>query len=305
MNFMKFCSSLTVSLLILPFFAFSQGDSFDKRNIIAEGETLKTISEQFVFTEGPAANQAGEVFFTDQPSNKIWKFDNAGNLSVFMDDAGRSNGLFFDKNDNLISCADEKNELWEISPKGEVKVLLKDFEGKLFNGPNDVWVNPITGIIYFTDPYYKRDYWSHTAPELESEAIYSFKKNDKQATLQNNSLVKPNGIVGTPDGKFLYVADIGDGKTYRFEIAQDGALVNKTLFANMGSDGMTLDQDGNLYITGNGVTVFDKEGEKIAFFPIAGAWVGNICFSGPDRKTLFITASKGVYTLRMNTVGAY
>ena len=117
------------------------------------------ISDQFSFTEGPAADKEGNIFFTDQPNNKIWKYDINGKLSLFMDNTRRSNGLFFDKNGNIISCADEQNQLVSIdTDKKKITVLASNFEGENFNGPNDVWVNSTNGNIYFTDPYYERNY---------------------------------------------------------------------------------------------------------------------------------------------------
>jgi gluconolactonase len=114
---------------------------------------------------------------------------------------------------------------------------------------------------------------------------------------------QPNGIIGTPDGKTLYVSDIGAGKTYSYTIQSDGALTNKTLFCSLGSDGMTIDNQGNVYLTGHGVTVFDSSGHQIEHIEVPESWTGNICFSGKDRHTLFITASKGIYGLQMTVKG--
>jgi gluconolactonase len=112
----------------------------------------------------------------------------------------------------------------------------------------------------------------------------------------------PNGIIGSPDGKLLYVADIGASKTYRYDIQPDGSLTNKKLFCDMGSDGMTIDSEGNVYLSGMGVTVFDPAGKQIEKIPING-WVGNVCFGGADRRTLFIAASKNLYSIRMRVKG--
>ena len=112
-------------------------------------------------------------------------------------------------------------------------------------------------------------------------------------------LKQPNGIVGTPDGKMLYVADIGAGKTYSYTMTPGGTLENKTLFCGLGSDGMTIDTEGNLYLTGKGVTIFDKTGKKLMNIPIPEAWTGNVKFGGKDRDLLFITASKKVYGVKM------
>ncbi|MEO6329848.1 MAG: SMP-30/gluconolactonase/LRE family protein [Ginsengibacter sp.] len=110
--------------------------------VIADGAIPKLIAKQFSFTEGPASDKKGNVFFTDQPNNKIWKYGKDGKLSVFLDSAGRSNGLYFDKRGNLITCADGYNQLWSINKAGKVTVLLKDFQGLHFNGPNDLWIHP-------------------------------------------------------------------------------------------------------------------------------------------------------------------
>jgi len=133
--------------------------------------------------------------------------------------------------------------------------------------------------------------------------VYLLEKNKKPIIVADD-LVQPNGIIGTADGKYLYVADIGDSKTYRYRIAADGKLVEKHLFTNMGSDGMTIDDQGNVYLTGNGVTVFNKEGKQIEQIPVPEEWTGNICFGGKDNRSLFITASKSIYTLKMKVKGA-
>jgi len=274
----------------------------DAIKVVKQGATLQQVAKQFSFTEGPAANKNGDVYFTDQPNNKIWKYSSDGKLSLFMDHAGRSNGLFFDRKGNLIACADEKNELWSITPNGKVTVLLNDFQGHLFNGPNDVWVD-YKGGIYFTDPYYQRDYWDRDKPDLDGQKVYYLPKGKKVAVMLDDRYIRPNGIVGTPDGKYLYVSDIGDDKTFKYQVNADGTLSNRTLFVNQGSDGMTLDEKGNVYLTGKGVTVYTNAGEKIGNIPVPSAWSGNVCFAGKDRKTLFITASEAIYTLQMNVKG--
>ncbi len=270
--------------------------------IFAAGTTPVLLSKQFSFTEGPATDKQGNVYFTDQPNNTIWKYDTDGKLSVFIDKAGRSNGMYFDRKGNLVTAADEQNQLWSITPKGEVTVLVKDYEGRPFNGPNDLWIHPNENI-YFTDPYYKRDYWTRTQPALEKQDVYLLRKGASKAEVAATSLVKPNGIIGTADGKYLYVADIGDNKTYRYTIGADGALNDRMLFVQQGSDGMTLDNRGNLYLTGKGVTVYNSAGQQIEQIPIDAGWTANVTFGGKKRNQLFITASKGVYLLEMNVKG--
>jgi gluconolactonase len=262
----------------------------------------KLISKQFSFTEGPSVDKKGNVFFTDQPNNKIWEYSADGKLSVFMDNAGRSNGTYFDNKGNLITCADEHDQLWSISPNKKVKVLVHDLDGRLLNGPNDVWVTP-DGGLYITDPYYQRDYWTRKKPELEGQNVYYLAKGSNKLISVVTDMQQPNGIVGTPDGKNLYIADIKANKTFKYTINPDGSLTNKQLFTAQGSDGMTLDSEGNVYLTGNGVTIYNPAGVKIAHIHIDEPWTANLCFGGKNKDDLFITASKAIYILHMKVSG--
>lgn len=271
-------------------------------NLIAKEAVPTKLSNQYSFTEGPAVDKKGNVFFTDQPNNKIFKWSTNGKISVYMENAGRSNGLYFDTEGNLLACADAENQLWKIDKNKKTTILVNSFEGKRLNGPNDLWVDT-KGGIYFTDPYYQRDYWTHTTKEMEQESVYYLSPDKSKITNVANDLIKPNGIVGTSDGKMLYVADIGANKTYSYKINNDGSLGEKNLFTSLGSDGMTIDALGNVYLTGNGITVFNKKGEKIAHFDVKEPWTSNVCFGGKNFKTLFITASKAVYTLKLNVKG--
>jgi gluconolactonase len=272
-------------------------------SLIAQGAVLKRVSNQFSFTEGPSADKKGNIFFTDQPNDKIWKYDTDGNLSIFLEKTGRSNGTYFDHKGNLLTCADEKNELWSIDPGGKITVLLKDFQGHRFNGPNDLWEDR-KGGIYFTDPYYQRPYWDRKAPAINGEKVYYLPKGKKEALVVAEDLLKPNGIAGTPDGKYLFVADIKGNKTYKYTINGDGRLSNKQLFTEQGSDGMTLDNKGNLYLTGiPGVMIYNKNGEKIKTIEVPSKWTANVCFGGKKKNILFITATESVYTIEMNVRG--
>lgn len=270
-------------------------------NIIAPGATLKKLAGDFVFTEGPASDAQGNVFFTDQPNDRILKWSVAGELSTFKQPCGRANGLAFDSKGNLWACADEKNELWRIAPDGKATVVLTNFAGQLFNGPNDLWFRP-DGGLYFTDPYYKRPYWKRGAKEM-GEHVY-FLPADRNKTIRViDDLKQPNGIIGTPEGKTLYVADIGASKTFKYRIASDGSLSEKALFCELGSDGMTIDSEGNVYLTGKGVAVFDPTGKKICQIDVPEGWTANVCFGGVDRMTLFVTASKSLYAIAMRVRG--
>jgi gluconolactonase len=293
---------LATTIAFVLFASLERGATAE--SLIASGAKLEKLGEGYSFTEGPAVDRDGNVFFTDQPNDRIVKWD-AGTkeFSDWLKPAGRANGTYFDKNGNLLACADEKNELWSISPEKKITVLLTNFGGKLLNGPNDLWIRP-DGGIYFTDPLYRRNYWKRDpAMQQDGQHVYYMMPDRKDVRRVVTDLRQPNGIIGTPDGKTLYVADIGARKTYSYEIQSDGSLTNKQLFCNLGSDGMTIDNEGNVYLTGRGVTVFDKTGKQIEQIAVPEGWTANVTFGGKDRDLLFITASKSVYGVKMRVKG--
>ncbi|TCC91625.1 SMP-30/gluconolactonase/LRE family protein [Pedobacter frigiditerrae] len=268
-------------------------------------DSLKLVSSQFKFTEGPAVDKKGNIFFTDQPNNTIWKYDVEGKLSLFTAKAGRANGLFFDKKGNLIACADEQFELWSFDKNAVATVIYKNPISADLNGPNDLWIDK-KGGIYFTDPYYQRDYWIRKAPAIVGEKVYYLPNKITEGSnvmVVEDSLQRPNGIVGSPDGKTLYVTDAKANKTYRYDIKSNGRLTNRKLFVSQGSDGMTLDNQGNLYLTRKGVTIYNSKGEQIGHINVPENHTANLCFGGKNRDILFITASKSVYTIKMKVKG--
>lgn len=275
---------------------------------IAPGAELTRAATGFSFTEGPTADLQGNVFFTDQPNDRIHLWNaQTGEVSVFLEPSGRSNGLFFTAHPSptLYACADANGELWSIDPETrEVTIRVSDFDGKLLNGPNDLWVHP-DGSLYFTDPFYKRPYWENREqPDQTGQHVYRLAPEDSQAVPVDTDLVQPNGIIGSPDGQRLFVADIGDNKTWVYAIAADGSLTDRELFCELGSDGMTLDSEGNLYLTGKGVTVFSAQGERLGNIPVPENWTANVTFGGAGGRTLFITAMGSIYTLEMAVAGA-
>lgn len=289
---------------------------------------LDTIQKGFSFTEGPAVDKRGNVFFTDQPNDRIHRWDaSTGKITLFLQGTGRSNGMAFDKRGNLITCADMRGELWRIDRYGNHKVLVNNFKGKLLNGPNDVWINPVTGGMYITDPMFPRDYWDNSDPRKQG---WPPTHSEQAATGKggyvyylapgSNQLVRvtteamgwdsdgwPNGVVGTPDGKKLYVNKwAGDnlGGTWVFDIKPNGTLVNMRKFIDMGGDGMSMDEKGNIYISNSlGVTAFDPNGKRIFNVPTGGGATNNV-FAGENNKLLFITgAVDRVTSLKMNVKG--
>ena len=215
--------------------------------VTATGATLQKLAGGFAFTEGPSCDAHGNVFFTDQPNDRIMEWSVDGKLSTFMQPCGRSNGTCFDSQGNLVACADENRQLWSIDPQKKVTVLIKDYQGQLLNGPNDVWIRP-DGGLYITDPYYRRDYWKDAEKHIEKECVYYLPPEGKAGGAVSltpgvaiavpaprnllrvvDDMKRPNGIIGTPDGKILYVSDIDGGQTWSYEIHADGTLGNKKL----------------------------------------------------------------------------
>lgn len=290
---------ITVPLVLFGF-GLIQNNGLDE--IIEPGAKAEKLADGFLFTEGPSSDAKGNVYFTDQPNDRIMIWSLSDQLSVFMQPSGRSNGLAFDKEGNLWACADERNELWCIASDKKVTVIPSEYLGKPLNGPNDLWITN-DGGIYFTDPYYKRPWWDHDTMPQSCQAVYYLKPDHKTLIRVIDDLEQPNGIVGTPDGKYIYIADIKDNKTWLYSINKDGSLGNKKLFCEMGSDGMTLDTGGNLYLTGSGVTIFNRDGDFVGKIEVPEGWTANVCFGGEDMKNLFITASKGLYRIRTKIKG--
>lgn len=295
---MRLHRCLTIPAAMLAVAATTTALYADEADIVAPGAKLQRLAGGFKFTEGPAADKNGNVYFSDIPNNRIHKWDVAKRkLSTFREKSGAANGLFFDKKGNLLACEGGNRRMTSISPKGKVTVLTAKYKGKRYNSPNDLWIAP-NGGVYFTDPRYG----SMQGREIDGFYVYYISSDRKTVTRVTSDLKKPNGLIGTKDGKTLYIADPGAGVTYRYKINTDGTLSGKKLFCKSGSDGMTLDEKGNVYITRGTVLVFNPQGKRIASIRLPET-PANVTFGGKDRKTLFITAQTGFYSLRMNVKG--
>jgi gluconolactonase len=294
----------TIYLLAATSFLFTT--TMFSQSTIAPDAKVQKLAGDFKFTEGPTCDKDGNLFFVDQPNDRIMEWSLDGKLSTFMQPSGYANGMMFDAKGNLIACADEHNQLWSIAPDKTVTVLITNYEGKYLNGPNDVWVAP-NGAMYLTDPFYKRTWWDHTNMLQDGQCVYRLSPDRKELTRAADGFTKPNGITGTPDGKTLFIADINAKKTWRYDILPDGSLTNKMLLCEFGSDGMTIDEEGNLYLCApgkySGVTIVDKSGKQAGQIDVP-EHPANVCFGGKDRQTLFITARTGLYSIRMNVKGA-
>ena len=257
------------------------------------------IPGSYQFTEGPEADADGDVYFSDIEAGKIYKWAPAGTVTVFVSGLNEPNGLMFDRAGNLIACEGGNGRLIAIDPQGRITVLADQYNGVRFNEPNDLWVDPLGGI-YFTDPAYR-------SPVVQpGQDVYYLPPDRSRVLRVIDDLIQPNGIVGTPDGKRLYVADYAARQTFAYDIAGDGALSNKRLFIASGSDGMDLDPAGNIYLTTNfQIRIYDSSGSHLLDIPLKEDPT-NLAFAGADGRTLFITARTAVYTIAMpvKTAGA-
>jgi gluconolactonase len=261
---------------------------------------LEKLASGFKFTEGPAVDAKGNIYFTDIPNNMIliWTIDNI--LDTFCLNSGYANGLYFDKDQNLLVCEGGNGQISSWSPDGDYTQIATNYNGIRFNQPNDLWPDR-KGGVYFTDPKYGND--DNDIPQNGMHVYYI--KPDKTSVIRVcDDLEKPNGVLGTPDGKILYVTDAQAGKTYKYKIREDGSLSNKTLFVEFGCDGMTIDKAGNMYLTTNGkqVDIFSPSGELIETIEVPEN-PSNLCFGGIDRNQLFITARTSIYRIELNTEG--
>ncbi|MEM6821065.1 MAG: SMP-30/gluconolactonase/LRE family protein [Verrucomicrobiota bacterium] len=285
------------SILLSIIFAFIVGCG-EPSSLIKPGAEIQTIGTGYRFTEGPAWGPDQKLYFSDIPNNQIWVWNPGTPPKIFLEPSGRSNGLYFDGQGQLLACQGGARNVSRIKEGSKLEILAKLFKDKRFNSPNDLWVHP-NGDIYFTDPRYgKRD-----SMEMQTEGVYLLKPNGLILRVVDD-MVRPNGIIGSPDGATLYITDPGAKKTWRFSTAQDGSLNDKELFVERGSDGMTLDKKGNLYITQGVVAIYQPNGqlrEEIQF----PQKPSNITFGGPHNETIFVTARTGVYSLKMRVRGAH
>lgn len=262
---------------------------------------VEELSGAFDFTEGPAVDAEGNVYFTNIPQHMILIWTTENQLDTFRVNSGRANGLYFDKDENLLICEGEKGQITSISTDGNYTAIATEYNGKRFNQPNDLWADR-KGGVYFTDPKYGDD--EGPLPQ-DGMHVYYITPNYESVIRVIDDLEKPNGLIGTPDGKTLYVTDSQGGKTYKYTIHEDGSLTNKTLFVEVGCDGMTLDKDGNVYLTTNGkqaVDIFSSDGALLESIEIPQQ-PSNLCFGGKERNELFITARKSIYRVELNAQG--
>ena len=282
---------LLAIILVSAFYARSQ-----ENQLFSPDSKVTKVATGYAFTEGPSVAPDGRVFFTDQPNDKIFIWNEKGNtITTFLNSSERANGTYFNKKGELVSCADLHNRLVIFDKKGKMKIIAENYNGQPLNAPNDLWIAP-NGGIYFSDPYYAREYWEPGRKEVQDKRGVYYLNPEGNVIRVIDDYKQPNGLIGTPDGKTLYVSDINDRKIWKYDIQPDGTLLNKTLFAPEGSDGMTIDNQGNVYLTNRFVSVFDKTGKSIAKIEVPEQ-PANICFGGKKTEyPFYYSKNLGVHT---------
>ncbi len=273
--------------------AFAQADG---DGVVAEGAAPALVQDGFMFTEGPACDAEGNVLFTDVRASRIYHWSAGGEITLAREDTGGANGLFFDPHGNLVACEGGNGRVVSIDPQGEVTVVADEYEGLRFNRPNDVWVAP-DGGVYFSDPLYGRGELTQ-----DGEHVYYVPPARDRVVRVIDDMVRPNGLIGTADGRTLFVTDHGGGKTWRYAVNDNGSLGDRALLAEGGGDGMTIDAEGNVYLAADGVLVFGPEGDLIETIQVSERPT-NMTFAGTDRRTLFITARGSVFSISTRVSG--
>ncbi len=285
-----------LATLLFPLFPAHAQDS----GLIAGGADIVEVRGGFGFLEGPVTDRSGDLYFTDINNNRIWRYTAGGEFEVAIEPSNNANGLTLDLDGSLLICEQNAQRITRREADGSLSVVADSYEGAPFNSPNDLWVHP-DGSIYFTDPRYR---FPEGPPSQPGEYVYRISPDRQSVEALVTDIPKPNGIVGTEDGGTLYLASTETRKIYRFDIATDGGLENRTEFADQGSDGMTLDEYGNVYLTwGGGVSIRNPDGDEIEFIETPQN-PANVGFGGADGRTLYMTARTSLYSLRMNVTAS-
>ncbi len=310
---MKLTVPILVTLLTLTLSssAFAQElkaeDSHAFRDLFPSNATIETLGSDFKFTEGPAwvGGKKGYLIFSDIPADKIYKWNKNSGFSVFREPSHQSNGNNLDLQGRIVTAEHWGRKVSLQKRDGKVITLVDSYQGKKFNSPNDVVVKS-DGTLWFTDP----DYGLRDRPrELEKNNVFRYDPLTEELSVVVDDFVKPNGLCFSPDESVLYIADSGDPKHIRvFDVHVDGTLSGGNVFAALdkgGPDGMRCDAEGRLWTSsGDGAQVFSPNGKLLArvLLPKGGA---NLCFGGPEGRTLFITARNAVYAVETKTQDAH
>ncbi len=298
-------SAGTLLFAILVAGAIKADDKSSMQGIKNAGVPLEQVASGFQFTEGPVWHQSGFLLFSDIPADTIYKWTPNQKTEVFRRPSGNANGNTLDAEGHLISAEHKHRRVSRTEKDGKIVTLAERYEGNRLNSPNDVVVKS-DGSVYFTDPPYgiKKE-----QEELGFYGVYRLAP-DGTLTLLVKDFVRPNGLAFSPDEKKLYVSDSEKGHIRVFDVSADGSLANGRIFAEQKDsskagvpDGMKVDVRGNVYSTGaGGVWVFSPEGNLQVLIEVPETPT-NLAWGDGDGKTLYITANKSVYRIRLNVAG--
>ncbi|MCC7461977.1 MAG: SMP-30/gluconolactonase/LRE family protein [Gammaproteobacteria bacterium] len=283
--------------LALALMMLSMGCATHERQAVEPAGELTVIPGTYQFTEGPAVDADGNVYFTDIPASRIHFWNaSSGSVRLHRADARQANGLMFDTRGHLVVCEMEGRRVVSDDLAGNLAVLADSHQGSPLHMPNDLWIDRRNGV-YFSD-FLGPD---KTVPG--GLQVHYIEPRSSRVIQVTADLIAPNGVIGTADGKWLYVTDPGAGATYKYRIAADGTLRDRVLFARQATDGMAIDEYGNLYMSGERIVVYSAQGRQITQIALPQR-SSNLKFAGADRRTLFITAGTAVYTVPMKVRGA-
>ncbi len=277
--------------------------------IISTEAELTRLAGEFKFIEGPIWEPSkNRLIFSDIPANKMYEWSLNGGLKVFREPSHQSNGLTLDLKGRLLACEHKSRKVTLTGIDGQVEAIATHYEGKRLNSPNDIVVKT-SGALYFTDPPYGLPNQTE-GKELPFQGVYRLLTETKQLTLLVDDFERPNGLAFSPDEKVLYIDDSAKQHVRAFDVAADGTLTNDRLFVELDPtlgegvpDGLKVDIEGNLYITGpSGIWIVSPEGEKLGVIQIPEV-AANVGWGEADRKTLFITASTSLFSIRLNIPG--
>jgi gluconolactonase len=270
-----------------------------------ESSQAERLATGFTFTEGPLWHPDGFFYFVDLRVHRLHKIVPGQAAELVREDTGEGNGTTFDLQGRLIMCEGGRRRLTRMHADGNVEVLVDRYEGKRFNRPNDV-VCASDGSIYFTDPGLRIPLAER---ELPYAGVYRISPDGELSLFADCEY--PNGLAFSPDERTLYVANSRwTAYIHAFEVADDGSMRRRWIFADMSSDepegvpdGMKVDVEGRVFCTGPaGVWIFAPDGSRLGTIRLPEV-PANLSFGGPDRRTLFFTARTSVYAMQTTVPG--